>query len=438
MYDAIFEYHFTDTGRLTITDGFTATSSATGVSARVEHSRLDLTSVDQAFVVNNGPAVHDAVFVATLIEGGYVKRGPGTLRDQTKVGNVDVAIAVEGGVVHFLNDQDATDVTVRAGGRLVGEAKIRSLTVEAGGRVRPGPATGPGTLYVEQELVLLPSAIVEVTLNGSVAGSGHTQIDVDGAVSLGGAVLEATLGPNVSVGQQFRIINNNLSDTITGQFFVPPATAPFQLASPTGQRLSFNYVGGVLNNDLVLTLDNTPPMAPNLALSATVINEGDTVLVTGNLVDPDRRDRLRLLVNWGDGSPQQTFLPGTRPFTLRHRYRDDGQYVARFEWLDQHSAGNSRSFTITVNNVAPHVAVRSFRSTLTDLYFALGTFADPGRDRLTATVDYGDGAGAQSLVLGRGAFWLWHRFRTPGDYTVRVDVRDEDGGVTTLERLFTV
>ena len=55
---------------------------------------------------------------------------------------------------------------------------------------------------------------------------------------------------------------------------------------------------------------------------------------------------------------------------------------------------------------------------------------DPGADTWTATVDYGDGTGVQTLILNAGkTFALRHTYTKKGTYKVTVKVTDDDGGV---------
>ena len=66
-----------------------------------------------------------------------------------------------------------------------------------------------------------------------------------------------------------------------------------------------------------------------------------------------------------------------------------------------------------------------------DTFSRSGSFTDPGADTWTATVDYGDGLGTQSLSLTGKNFNLYHVYGDNGDYTVTVKVTDDEGGVGT-------
>ncbi len=64
------------------------------------------------------------------------------------------------------------------------------------------------------------------------------------------------------------------------------------------------------------------------------------------------------------------------------------------------SATSTDTATVTVNNVAPTVDA-GLDETIVEggTFSSSGSFTDPGTDTWTATVNYGDGSGAQSLTL---------------------------------------
>lgn len=438
-----------------------ATSDGTGRAAHMVDLNLNLTSTSGLIQVNDGAGATDLLVNSRISSNGSVLTfsGPGTTVLQDKpmenfvvnAGHLNLAKFRRGDAIF---DFSQSVVTVNAGGKFSSDTTIKNLTVNTGGRVRPGPLnfelslpslaaliTGtnpkPGTLNINGDLTLAPGAVMEVQLNGAIAGVQHEQIDVLGTVQLNGALIEATMGGNVNPGQNYRIINNGNTDPINGFISIPPnANGPF-LTATGGQPLAVNHAGGLFNNDLVLTLQNTPPMAPNLAIDKTRINEGGWVTVTGSLVDPDNHDRLRLIIDWGDGS-RQTVHPGRDPFSYSHRYRQDGVYTARFEWLDQNDQGNSKSFQVRVDNVAPELnwIVKRNRNGRVVLSVWVN---DPGNDKLTLSVDYGDGSGSHQRRVGRkGFFIVRHRFEQSGTYQVKVTVTDENGGKSVLEKSLTV
>jgi PKD repeat protein len=147
--------------------------------------------------------------------------------------------------------------------------------------------------------------------------------------------------------------------------------------------------------------------------------------------DPDG-DPVTFAWTFGDGSTGTGATP-------THTYADNGTYTVHLRVTDSHGAFATAMTTVTVSNVAPTVAAFAGASLLQgERYAASGTFTDPGADSWTATVDFGDGTGAQSLVLVGSRFDLGHRYGAAGTHTVTVTVVDEDGGRGTRTATVTV
>jgi hypothetical protein len=181
-------------------------------------------------------------------------------------------------------------------------------------------------------------------------------------------------------------------------------------------------------------------MFPDRAVTA-VVTEGGFATLTGRISEPDPLDFFILDVNWGDGTPTETYTypPGSpRDIRIRHRYLDNpagtlsGQFPISLSWRDQHGGGNSGVLQVTVLDavpvvqVGPDVTLRSGQPLR-----RAGSFSDAGIvDTWTATVDYGDGSGVQALHLRRdGTFVLDHHYSRPGTYHVTVAVTDDEGAV---------
>ena len=119
---------------------------------------------------------------------------------------------------------------------------------------------------------------------------------------------------------------------------------------------------------------------------------------------------------------------------------DDGTYtvaltVTGTDPADPTLTGTaSDSETVEIANVAPEVVVPA-DATLDEggTFTGTGSFTDPGTtDTWTATVDYGDGSGSQTLTLNPdNTFDLSHVYETSGTFPVTVTVTDDDGGAGT-------
>lgn len=405
-------------------------SSATTVSGK-----LILNNPSTVVNVVNGPASDDLVISARISGAGLVKQGAGTM---VLTGNNDYTDTTQlnAGTLRIEGDQASSPVIVN-GGTLEGNGTIGELTVNAG-TVSPGtPSDHTAILHVHGDLILTPSATYRVDLHGAVAGTGHDQLDVRGdTVALNSATLVTVVGSSSEVGDDMRIIEKTSPNFVISQFNGLDKGAFF--TSSNGVRLSIDYHSGLLNH-VVLRHENTGALFPNRAITP-VVDEGDLAFLTGTIGDPDARDSFFLDVNWGDGTPVQSFtFPPDSPRQMRipHRYRDDNptgtpqeDFTFQLSWRDQHGAGNSGILTTIVRNAAPRVftGLPAFLRPGQTLN-RIGYFVDPGRDTWTATVDFGDGSGPQPLDLNDHFLHMHHSYAQEGSFTVTVTVRDDDGGV---------
>lgn len=78
----------------------------------------------------------------------------------------------------------------------------------------------------------------------------------------------------------------------------------------------------------VITVNNVAPTVDDLAVTSP-IDENDFATLSGNIVDPGTLDTFTLEVDWGDGSPVETFSypAGTTSFSETHQYLDDDPTV---------------------------------------------------------------------------------------------------------------
>ncbi|HET7041753.1 MAG TPA: DNA/RNA non-specific endonuclease, partial [Gemmatimonadales bacterium] len=109
-----------------------------------------------------------------------------------------------------------------------------------------------------------------------------------------------------------------------------------------------------------------------------------------------------------------------------------GTYAVTLTVTDAFGWPSTVTHEVTIANVAPAVAPLAGADLIaTETYAATGSFADPGDESWSATVDYGDGSGVQPLALSGKSFALSHTYADTGTFTVTVRVADDAGGVGT-------
>ena len=203
---------------------------------------------------NNGTSEFDGSFTGIGFASGYTvgKNGSGTF---TIGGNSSYTAGIThvfSGKVVINGSQPQIPVTVDAGATLGGSGTVGTLT--ANGIISPGNSPG---ILTSSNVTFSSTGNFTVELTGPNPGvGGYDQLNVRGTVSLATAtltVIPAFTTP-ASIGQQFIIINNDLSDAITGTF---NGMANGSLFSAGGYKFRINYAGGT-GNDVVLTLWGVP------------------------------------------------------------------------------------------------------------------------------------------------------------------------------------
>ncbi|CAA9334922.1 MAG: hypothetical protein AVDCRST_MAG40-2112 [uncultured Gemmatimonadaceae bacterium] len=176
-----------------------------------------------------------------------------------------------------------------------------------------------------------------------------------------------------------------------------------------------------------LTLPEPPNEAPTARAGGPYTGtEGGSVLFTGaSSTDPEGQ-ALTYAWSFGDGATGTGVSPS-------HVYAQDGPYTASLVVTDARGLSSvAATATVTVDNVAPTVAAFAGATGLLpgETYSSAGTFADPGADAWSATVNFGDGTGESPLALSGKSFALSHQYAAAGSFTVTVDVRDDDASGT--------
>jgi PKD repeat protein len=140
--------------------------------------------------------------------------------------------------------------------------------------------------------------------------------------------------------------------------------------------------------------------------------------------DPDG-DALTYRWTFGDG----TSATGV---SVTHTYAQDGAYTVSLTATDVRGLETTITTTATIANVAPTVGAFAGATLLPgETYRSSGSFTDPGADSWSATVDFGDATGGLGgIALAGMRFTLFHRYTTPGTFTVTVGIADDDATST--------
>jgi hypothetical protein len=177
------------------------------------------------------------------------------------------------------------------------------------------------------------------------------------------------------------------------------------------------------------------------------------------LLDPDQTTGIRKIPTPLDIAGLKDIgwsIPGTvSRVTAGHVYPDNGQYLIRVTLVGSLLGRVQQEFTVEITNVAPSLTVVSGQTVVAGQPLVItnvGSISDPGfrntavspatAETFTYSIDWGDAAASAtgSATIDQignssrptlASFDANHTYVTPGNYTVRVTVRDDDDGVTS-------
>ena len=211
--------------------------------------------------------------------------------------------------------------------------------------------------------------------------------------------------------------------------------------------------------EVIAAIDNVPPLVT--AAGDQAIAEGSALtLEVAAFSDPGfigiaagTSETFSATIDWGDGAPVEagtvSFTPGNPGVFSQgtvhgqHTYLDDGLYSVTVTVMDDDGGQSSDAFQVQVNNSLPQLnpgqpisASEGSSATWTT------TFADAGiLDTHSAVIYWGDGTQSDATVsgsAGQGIITAQHHYADNGNYPIRVELRDDDGGVATGDSSATI
>jgi hypothetical protein len=188
----------------------------------------------------------------------------------------------------------------------------------------------------------------------------------------------------------------------------------------------------------VTITDNSPPVAG--AITGGAVSTAGLYTASGTITDPSSTS-WTATADYGDGSGAQPVTVTGNTYALSHQYEATGTFTVTVTVTDNQGASSAAvTSTATVTNAPPDIAGLSADTIVVgNAYTARGSFADPSSRKWSATVSYGDGSPTAKLSLTGGkTFALSHTYKTAGDYTVTVQITDNQGAIGTEAATVTV
>jgi hypothetical protein len=149
--------------------------------------------------------------------------------------------------------------------------------------------------------------------------------------------------------------NDPLAPTLGTHTFTPSdkGTYTFTVSLPSPGPRTVTASDGTINGSAPVTVQGVPPTLGNVQITPSTIVAGSPTTLTGTISAPNSHDPFTLVVNWGDGSPLQTFNypPGTTAFSQSHVYLTAGNYTVGVALGDNERGGGTLYGSDTSRNL---------------------------------------------------------------------------------------
>ncbi|MEE9340182.1 MAG: PKD domain-containing protein, partial [Thermoplasmata archaeon] len=216
--------------------------------------------------------------------------------------------------------------------------------------------------------------------------------------------------------------------------------------------------GGTTTLILPLDVSNVKPTSAIDVSQPNPVAEGSSVLLGGYFDDPSWLDNHTVTWDFGDGqSAAGSFTPGVG-FThhivdnVTHVYGDDGLFQVTLNVTDDLGGSDDAAVAITVLNLNPSANINCPSKVSVGIGFQCFTNAtDPGSDDLTVDWDWDDGTTHDTTVYFNNGVspdpdpspgpvypfsaddLVAHSYASVGNYTIVLNVTDDDGGYVELQ-----
>lgn len=263
---------------------------------------VDLGGANRALTIGDGPNAVDLTFDVSVVNGGFEKTGPGTMR-LTRSNTYAGGTTVTAGTLLVNNTTGSgtgPGAVIVNGGTLSGTGTISGLvTVNPNGAVSPGTASSIGTLTLNTAPVLVGKTILRIDRNGA-SRSSDKLILTTGSLQYDGALVITNIGATLLGGE---IFTNFSANAYSGAF--TSIVLPDLDAGLNWYTASLTTDGSIAVNrspiKTALTFTNTPPQALEIPIATLLANitDPDADSLTIVSIDPSSTNGIPLSVSNG-------------------------------------------------------------------------------------------------------------------------------------------
>jgi len=170
------------------------------------------------------------------------------------------------------------------------------------------------------------------------------------------------------------------------------------------------------------------------------VPEGSTVTIQTSVTDPGTADTHEAVINWGDGSAEETIPVQNMAVSASHIYADNGVCPVSIIVTDDDGVAAEAGCVVTVENVAPSLGEVSDQILSEGSDFLLEvTVSDPGTaDTHEAVINWGDGSAEVTIPVQNMALSASHLYADNGACHVSIIVTDDDGAAAEAGCVVTV
>jgi flagellar hook assembly protein FlgD len=281
----------------------------------------------------------------------------------------------------------------------------------------------------------VPGALTEPVAGSTLLGAATLKVEADPGVVLDWVTVDVSaVGSSAAIGLRDSTASGTWTATLpTGSFTAGPATlrARIQWTDPYGQQHQYSrYIS------VVLDTTNVPLNVSTSAVYATAPYDATVWMGTSD----GRGASMTLAVDWGDGSAAEV-LTVESPYPqaqVHHIFPVAGSYLVTIKADNGRGNSTSRSVGFLVRgptNGPPTVAVSTSPTSGVAPLLTTTTVSgvDPEGDRLSYSIDFGDGSAAMSGAVPTSA--VDHTFTSSGVFNIRTTITDGVNPVVRYSRV---